>query len=150
MTKKYKTILIDPPWPQSTIGEYKKHTCRQRLPYSTMTLEEIQKLPIEKFADIGCHLWLWTTNEFLEQGFRLLRGWGFTYLAPITWVKPSGESHIIRSSPAKGDQMYSMICITIAMLAMIAAMIAQIIAFREIRKLSSLRASRRSNTKDSS
>ena len=93
--KKYKTILIDPPWKQVFSGQYKKHKAAKKLDYPTMTLKEIQNFPIGKYADIGCHLWLWTTNQFIEQGCQLLRGWGFTYLAPIHWKKPSGMGNYV-------------------------------------------------------
>jgi N6-adenosine-specific RNA methylase IME4 len=90
--KKYRTILIDPPWEQEMTGSYKqlRKNRRKSLPYPTMTLEEIKHLPIEQMAETGCHLWLWTTNQYLEPGFMLMREWGFKYLAPIHWVKPSG------------------------------------------------------------
>lgn len=55
-----------------------------------MPLEEIKLLPVGDLSEPGTHLWLWTTNRFLHDGFHLLEHWGFTYLAPITWVKPSG------------------------------------------------------------
>lgn len=63
------------------------------LPYPTMSLEEIKSIPIQEFAEIGCHLWLWTTNAFLRQGFDVMEAWGFKYLAPITWHKPSGTGN---------------------------------------------------------
>jgi N6-adenosine-specific RNA methylase IME4 len=88
---KYKTILIDPPWLMDMRGHYKNrpnsHTV---LPYPSMTIDEIKSLPIWDLADIGCHLWLWTTNQYLRVGFDLMDAWGFKFLAPITWVKPSG------------------------------------------------------------
>ncbi len=55
-----------------------------------MWVGEIKALPVADFAAEGCHLWLWTTNQFLEAGFEVMRAWGFKYLAPITWVKPQG------------------------------------------------------------
>jgi len=90
--RKYKTILADPPWQQTMSGIYKnpKNKRPETLNYPTMTLDEICNMPIKDFADFDCHLWLWTTNEFLEAGFKVMRDWGFTYLAPIIWKKPSG------------------------------------------------------------
>ena len=88
---KYKTILADPPWKQSLTGNWKRSPNMARaLPYPTMTVDEICALPIGNLADDGCHLWLWTTNEYLEAGFAVLRAWGFKYLAPVTWEKPNG------------------------------------------------------------
>jgi len=88
----YRTILIDPPWEQPLTGQYKtsrKHR-PTKLPYETMSLERIKALDIGSMAEIGCHLWLWTTNAFLRDGFDVMAAWGFKYLAPITWRKPSG------------------------------------------------------------
>lgn len=92
MAEKFKTIVADPPWRQTLTGKYLKlrHKRRMVLPYPTMTVDEICALPVAEQADIGCHLWLWTTNEFIEAGFSVMRAWGFKYLAPIVWVKPSG------------------------------------------------------------
>ncbi len=88
---KYKTILADPPWKQTNTAKWSIRPNRaERLPYPTMTVEEICALPIGDLADDGCHLWLWTTNEYLEDGFKVMRAWGFKYLVPVTWVKPSG------------------------------------------------------------
>ena len=90
--KKYRTILADPPWDQGLSGKYNnpKNRRPESLPYSTMTLDEIKALPVGEFATDGAHLWLWTTNAFLRQGFDVLYSWGFKYLAPVHWVKPSG------------------------------------------------------------
>jgi N6-adenosine-specific RNA methylase IME4 len=88
---KYKTILADPPWPQELSGKRAgRHSGAKSLPYPTMLVYDIIHLPIRELAAEGCHLWLWTTDQFLRQGFDVLESWGFTYLKPITWVKPSG------------------------------------------------------------
>lgn len=91
-TQLYKTIVADPPWAQTMTGRYslERKTRPTKLPYPTMTVDEIKAMPVAEHADIGCHLWLWTTNEFLESGYQVMRAWGFKYLAPIVWVKPSG------------------------------------------------------------
>lgn len=88
----YRTILIDPPWQQTMSGKYRESKQKRAasLPYATMTIDQIQSLPVASLAASGCHLWLWTTNQYLRHGFDLMEAWGFRYLAPITWVKPSG------------------------------------------------------------
>jgi N6-adenosine-specific RNA methylase IME4 len=89
--KKYKTILADPCWEQKMAGKYAtRHRRIRKLPYSTLSVEEIKNLPIGNFAEEGCHLWLWTTNQFLKEAFEVMEAWGFKYLSTITWVKPSG------------------------------------------------------------
>jgi len=60
------------------------------LPYPTMSIEEICSLDVASIAADDCHLWLWTTNSFLRAGFEVMERWGFKYLAPIHWIKPSG------------------------------------------------------------
>jgi len=91
---KYKTILADPPWEQGMKGYYKiRPNTAKSLRYPTMAVEDICKLPVNDIAEVGCHLWLWTTNQFLSAGFEVMKAWGFKYLAPITWVKPSGTGN---------------------------------------------------------
>lgn len=63
------------------------------LPYQTMSIEQITAMPIGEMANEGCHLWLWTTNQTLEDGFKVMRAWGFKYLAPIHWIKRSGQGN---------------------------------------------------------
>lgn len=89
---KYRTILADPPWPQTMAGSYllTRHFRPAKLVYDTMSLDDIKALPVADMAADGAHLWLWVTNEFLHEGFHVMAAWGFKYLAPVTWVKPSG------------------------------------------------------------
>jgi len=93
----FRTILADPPWPQPLMGKRQraKGGPRATLPYRTMTVAEIAALPIGDYAAADCHCWLWTTNAFLEAGFDVMRRWGFRYLAPIHWVKPSGFGNYV-------------------------------------------------------
>lgn len=89
----YHTILADPAWRQTLMGRRRRpkdpHIARA-LPYPTMSLDAIRALPVGDFAAVGAHLWLWTTNEFLRTGFEVMEAWGFKYLAPVHWIKPSG------------------------------------------------------------
>ena len=88
---KNRCILIDPPVKQPMTGSFKsRHSRPEKLPYKTMTGDEIKSLPIEDYAEEGCHLWLWTTNRFLRDAFDFMDSWNFKYLNTITWVKPSG------------------------------------------------------------
>lgn len=83
--KKYKTIYIDPPWQERGGGKIKRGADRH---YPLMSMEEISALPIPEIADpLGCHLYMWVTNNFLEKGLTLLKKWGFEYITTITWTK---------------------------------------------------------------
>jgi N6-adenosine-specific RNA methylase IME4 len=94
---KYRTILADPPWQQKLTGKRIRPKGGQppSLPYATMRLDEICSLPVGEYAAEDCHCWLWTTNAFLESGFAVMRSWGFKYLAPIHWIKPSGTGNYV-------------------------------------------------------
>jgi len=88
--KKYRTILIDPPWEQKLVGKFKYHSSARKLPYNTMTFEELSKLPIKQICMEDAHIWLWTSNQYLPKSIQLLERWGLKYLSIITWVKDSG------------------------------------------------------------
>lgn len=73
----FTTILADPPWPAQS-GE--RH-------YQTMDIEQIKALPVSDLAAQNAHLWLWTTNGLLREGYEVAESWGFTVRSPLTWVK---------------------------------------------------------------
>jgi len=84
-SRQYRTIYIDPPWPEKGAGKIKRGADRH---YDLMSLDEIEALPVEDLADPeGCHLYLWVTNNFLEAGLRMVKAWGFEYITIITWQK---------------------------------------------------------------
>lgn len=109
----YSTIVVDPPWPMpetgattrgetDTAGVYTAKGGRKvdgtwwgrhrggsvKLPYTTMSLEEIGALPISDLAELDAHLYVWTTNRFLEGAYGLVRDWGFRPAQVLTWCKP--------------------------------------------------------------
>lgn len=87
----YRTILADCPWAETMLGKWnRRHSAAPRLSYSTMSLDQLKALPVPDLAAPDAHLWLWTTNRSLPDGFALMAHWGFRYLAPVHWVKPSG------------------------------------------------------------
>jgi len=88
----YRTLLVDPPWQQQMVLGFNKtrNNRPKKLPYPTLSVAQIGDLPIPDLAEANAHLWLWTTNQFLPDEFDLLKRWGFKYMIPIQWVKPSG------------------------------------------------------------
>jgi len=85
---KYRTLLVDPPWEQKMAGKYlTKHRRIRKIPYPTLNIEEIKKLPINNLAEEGCHLWLWTTNTHIRDAYELLEEWGFAPKTILTWDK---------------------------------------------------------------
>lgn len=85
-TGPFHVIVSDPPWP------YEKRegdaTHRGDLPYPPMSIDAICALPVQQIAhDDGCVLWLWTTNAFMRDAYRVLDAWGFTEKTILTWAK---------------------------------------------------------------
>jgi N6-adenosine-specific RNA methylase IME4 len=92
------TKLLDPPWDWSDEGDINQ-LGRAKPDYTTMTIEELCKLPVGKLSDNNCHLYLWVTNRSLPKAFKLIEQWGFRYITCITWVKPSfGMGNYFRGS----------------------------------------------------
>lgn len=88
---KYRTIVADPPWAQPSGGpdrREQKWTDRPSvLPYSTLDLRHIQMLPVSQIAAQDAHLYLWTTNHYLENAFEVARCWEFEPSTVLVWAK---------------------------------------------------------------
>ena len=94
----FQTIVIDPPWDWGDEGDVNQFG-RAKPDYTTMPIEDIERLPIGRIADENCHLYLWVTNRSLPKAFRLIEAWGFRYITCLTWVKPSiGMGNYFRGS----------------------------------------------------
>lgn len=82
---KYKTIYADPPWMEHGSGKVQRGADRH---YPLMKTKDIAALPVKELADPeGCHLYLWTTNNFLPDALKVVKAWGFEYVTIITWMK---------------------------------------------------------------
>jgi N6-adenosine-specific RNA methylase IME4 len=84
MNTKYKTIYADPPWNETGGGRIKRGADAH---YTLMKTADIEKLDVASLADDNCHLYLWVTNNHLQDGLRVMKAWGFEYKTMITWVK---------------------------------------------------------------
>lgn len=85
--------------PANNVGEYEAKGGRKvnsewwgrktgktvKLPYQTMTVDQIEALEIP--ADDDAHLYLWTTNRFLEAAYDVARAWRFDPSQLLTWCK---------------------------------------------------------------
>jgi N6-adenosine-specific RNA methylase IME4 len=103
----YKTILIDPPWPEQGGGKCKRGADRH---YKLIKKKEqilkvilrasaflpdgpscrIEQLAFRPDPD-GCHLWLWVTNNYLPWGLWLTEALGFRYISNVAWAKMEEE-----------------------------------------------------------
>jgi len=88
--KKYQIIYADPPWPFGSIRSskkiggkfqrYKPDTTVGDGRYSTMSGEEIVRLPIKALADNDCVLFMWFCETKLPLALRVIESWGFKYV----------------------------------------------------------------------
>ena len=42
---------------------------------------------INKISEDNAHLYMWVTNNFLQDGLAVMKSWGFRYITKITWYK---------------------------------------------------------------
>lgn len=85
----YRTIVIDPPWDYTDVGDNGMGSNFRGMPaYAQMSVQEIADLPIGDLAEDDAHLYLWTTNRLLPLSFPLMERWGFRYITMLTWCKP--------------------------------------------------------------
>lgn len=92
---RHRTIVIDPPWDHEGLSI----AGRGRPTYAVMPHAELLALPVASWADDECHLYLWTTNNFVLRAGELIAAWGFEHKTMLTWVKPRiGMGNYFRSS----------------------------------------------------
>jgi N6-adenosine-specific RNA methylase IME4 len=84
---KYKTVYLDPPWLEVGGGEIKRGADRH---YPLMATDEIISLLLREIRpqlEDDCHMYMWVTNNFLEDGLKVIKKLGFRYVTTITWMK---------------------------------------------------------------
>lgn len=79
---KYRTLVVDPPWPLEEDGRFSPENH-----YPTKPIEAIRALAISDIAMPDAHLYLWVVREFFKEGLELVEHWGFKLRDIITWVK---------------------------------------------------------------
>ena len=90
--KKYNIIYADPPWNFATWSRKShKHVSKH---YSTMTIEEIMRLPVNELADDNAVLFIWVTFPNLPHVLKVIEAWGFKYKTiGFTWIKQNKKSN---------------------------------------------------------
>lgn len=86
---KYGAILIDPPWRFVVWGEPTSSRSTETH-YSTMTGDDLAKLPVKDFAAKDCAMFMWVVDTHIPQALQLMDGWGFKFkTVAFVWSKPS-------------------------------------------------------------
>lgn len=100
----FKTVMADPPWaydddlPGPGRGSASHY---DTLHYGTVMGMGPQ---IRKVTASHAHLYLWTTNSFMEEALQVVDEWGFDQKTILTWVKVTDEP---RSLPHERDHEVS-------------------------------------------
>jgi len=84
----FKTVVIDPPWNERGGGKYKRGADRH---YPVMKTPDIIKTIYgckywDRIED-NAHMYMWVTNNFLEDGLSVMKALGFRYVTNFVWVK---------------------------------------------------------------
>lgn len=85
--RRFATILADPPWQFMNRTGKVAPEHRRLSRYGTMTLPEIEALPVAEAAASTAHLYLWVPNALLPEGLAVMRAWGFAYKSNLVWHK---------------------------------------------------------------
>lgn len=85
---KFPIIVCDIPWSFSDKIDMIATPRGAQANYTTMSLEDIKKMPIKELADPeGTLLALWVPSSLLSSGFEVLSAWGFQHKQTYIWVK---------------------------------------------------------------
>jgi N6-adenosine-specific RNA methylase IME4 len=73
-------VLVDPPWEIEGASAL--------LPYATITVEDLKKLPVASFCAERCHCHIWCLpNDTLFRAEEILASWGFRVTGSFVWTK---------------------------------------------------------------
>ena len=84
---KFGAILLDPPWRFMNRTGKVAPEHRRLARYKTLSVPELEQLPVGKLAKPASHIYLWCPNALLSEGLYLLKAWGFTYKTNLIWYK---------------------------------------------------------------
>ena len=100
MARRYRTIVADPPWRvkagpggmgYNVVNGVQVWNTVSRpsrnLAYPTMSLEDIEGLPVQAVSEDACHLYLFTINKYVEHSYAVARAWGFSPSTLLVWAK---------------------------------------------------------------
>jgi N6-adenosine-specific RNA methylase IME4 len=102
----FACLLADPPWLERGAGKSKRGADRH---YPLLPTPEIPRVIRSSglFAPAEhAHLWLWVTDNFLEDGLFVMRALGFRYVRTMVWVKAADEAELAEGGGQLGLGQY--------------------------------------------
>ena len=87
MPDTFNGIYMDPPWLERGGGQCKRGADRHYpLMKTPDILATIRFCPVWRPA-VDAHLYMWVTNNFLQDGLYVMSGLGFRYITNLVWKK---------------------------------------------------------------
>ena len=97
--KKYNIIYADPAWKTKYFKEKKDGLLSRKLPYSTLTDNEIINLPVKNITDENSILFLWCIDSKIPILTSIMESWGFTFKAVgFVWGKQAKTTNGFNST----------------------------------------------------
>ena len=92
MSKKFKVIVADCPWPFKDTLKMSDVARGASSNYSVMSISDIRQLPVKALAHPdGAILALWVPSSLLQEGLDTMKDWGFAHKQTYIWVKTKIE-----------------------------------------------------------
>ena len=82
--RKYRAILVDPPWRIWTDSNKRGGSDRH---YHSLPTVDIEALPVAAIADNRAFLFLWCPAVCLPEALSVMSTWGFSYTTNMAWTK---------------------------------------------------------------
>lgn len=81
---RYPIILADPPWRYPQMGDTDRAIENH---YPTLTIEELEALPVSDLGTDPGMLFMWATVPMLDHCIGVMDAWGYVYVSGYVWVK---------------------------------------------------------------
>jgi len=91
-SNKYRVIYADPPWAYNDnrscgTDEFMRQYTAAETYYPSMPIEELCQLNVPEICEDNAVLFLWVTSPLLEDAFKVIKAWGFSYKTSFVWDK---------------------------------------------------------------
>lgn len=100
----FATITADPPWRERGAGKSVRGAQRHYPLLHTHDIPRVMMAAPEWRPAEHAHLYLWVTNNFLQDGLYVMRELGFRYVTNLAWLK--GDEHAEGTSLQAGLGQY--------------------------------------------